>query len=182
MKLFESEMSVIAAAEHKAARLGSDPNHTVAAAAMDAAGTIHTGVNAHHFTGGPCANRCPGCGRRRWGWCMAPLLIGAPWQTFCHGAHGLSGHLRPHRSCAGGPAGHWRRRGGQAGQLLALLIQPRRHRALHAAAGGEPEPSASSILPRRCRKPGSRRSTHAPGAAPSSTPRCPCILTRRRRS
>jgi cytidine deaminase len=55
MKLFESELSVIAAAENLAATLGNDPNHTVAAAAMDAAGTIHTGVNVYHFTGGPCA-------------------------------------------------------------------------------------------------------------------------------
>jgi cytidine deaminase len=49
MKLFESEMSVIAAAVNLAATLGNDPNHTVAAAAMDAAGTIHTGVNVYHL-------------------------------------------------------------------------------------------------------------------------------------
>lgn len=55
MKLFESEVSVIAAAENLAATLGNDPNHTVAAAAMDSAGRIHTGVNVYHFTGGPCA-------------------------------------------------------------------------------------------------------------------------------
>lgn len=30
-------------------------DHTVAAAAMDSAGTIFTGVNVYHFTGGPCA-------------------------------------------------------------------------------------------------------------------------------
>ena len=55
MKPFASEMSVIEAAEELAARLGSDPNHTVAAAAMDASGTVHTAVNVYHFTGGPCA-------------------------------------------------------------------------------------------------------------------------------
>lgn len=55
MKIFDSERRVIDAAERLAATLGSDPNHTVAAAAMDTAGTIHTGVNVYHFTGGPCA-------------------------------------------------------------------------------------------------------------------------------
>lgn len=55
MKLFESELRVIAAAEDLAATLGNDPNHTVAAAAIDAAGRIHTAVNVYHFTGGPCA-------------------------------------------------------------------------------------------------------------------------------
>lgn len=55
MKLFESELRVIAAAEGLATTLGNDPNHTVAAAAMDASGRIHTAVNVHHFTGGPCA-------------------------------------------------------------------------------------------------------------------------------
>jgi cytidine deaminase len=55
MKLIESEMSVIEAAENLAVALGSDPHHTVAAAAMDSAGRVHTGVNVHHFTGGPCA-------------------------------------------------------------------------------------------------------------------------------
>nr|WP_276584420.1 ASCH domain-containing protein [Brevibacterium permense] len=35
--------------------MGSDENHTVAAAAMDTTGRIHTGVNVCHFTGGPCA-------------------------------------------------------------------------------------------------------------------------------
>ncbi|MDN6528710.1 MAG: ASCH domain-containing protein [Brevibacterium sp.] len=38
-----------------AATLGTDENHSVAAAAMDTHGRIHTGVNVHHFTGGPCA-------------------------------------------------------------------------------------------------------------------------------
>ncbi|NUP47991.1 MAG: ASCH domain-containing protein [Catenulispora sp.] len=45
----------MAAAEQLARSLGSDQNHTVAAAAMDTAGRIHTGVNVAHFTGGPCA-------------------------------------------------------------------------------------------------------------------------------
>ncbi|MFE2351630.1 hypothetical protein [Kitasatospora cineracea] len=55
MKLFESERCVIEAAERLAAALGHDPDHTVAAAAMDTAGRIHRAVNVHHFTGGPCA-------------------------------------------------------------------------------------------------------------------------------
>ena len=55
MDLFDSELRVIAAAEEHARGLGTDENHTVAAAAMDTTGAIHTGVNVHHFTGGPCA-------------------------------------------------------------------------------------------------------------------------------
>jgi cytidine deaminase len=55
MKLFESELRVIEAAEELAATLGEDNNHTVAAAAMDAHGTIYRAVNVYHFTGGPCA-------------------------------------------------------------------------------------------------------------------------------
>lgn len=55
MDPFESELRVIAAAEQLAASLGTDMNHTVAAAAMDTAGRIHTAVNLYHFTGGPCA-------------------------------------------------------------------------------------------------------------------------------
>lgn len=54
-KLFDSERRVIEAAQRLAATLGSDPNHTVAAAAMDTAGRIHEAVNVYHFTGGPCA-------------------------------------------------------------------------------------------------------------------------------
>lgn len=55
MDLYDSEFQVIAAAESLAARLGTNENHTVAAAVMDTHGRIHTGVNVHHFTGGPCA-------------------------------------------------------------------------------------------------------------------------------
>lgn len=55
MDLYDSELQVIAAAESLAARLGTDESHTVAAAVMDTYGRIHTGVNVHHFTGGPCA-------------------------------------------------------------------------------------------------------------------------------
>jgi cytidine deaminase len=55
MKPLDSELRVIAAAEELARSLGTDPNHTVAAAAMDTAGRIHTAVNVFHFTGGPCA-------------------------------------------------------------------------------------------------------------------------------
>lgn len=55
MDLYDSELQVIAAAEALAARLGTNENHTVAAAVKDTHGRIHTGVNVHHFTGGPCA-------------------------------------------------------------------------------------------------------------------------------
>lgn len=49
------EQRVIDAALALAKTLGKNPNHTVAAAAMDTSGQIHTAVNVHHFTGGPCA-------------------------------------------------------------------------------------------------------------------------------
>ena len=39
----------------QAQALTGDPNHTVAAAAMDTTGRIYTAVNNYHFTGGPCA-------------------------------------------------------------------------------------------------------------------------------
>ncbi|MGW3106832.1 hypothetical protein [Streptomyces sp. NPDC001100] len=55
MKLSASARRVVEAAERLAATLGGDPNHTVAAAAMDTAGRIHEAVNVYHFTGGPCA-------------------------------------------------------------------------------------------------------------------------------
>lgn len=55
MDLFDSELRVVAAAEELARGLDADENHTVAAAAMDTTGRIHTGVNVFHFTGGPCA-------------------------------------------------------------------------------------------------------------------------------
>src|SRR5450756_1975178 len=46
---------VLRSACELADRLGGDPNHTVAAAAMDTTGRIYSGVNVYHFTGGPCA-------------------------------------------------------------------------------------------------------------------------------
>ena len=55
MELFDSELRVVAAAEELARGLDGGENHTVAAAAMDTTGRIHTGVNVFHFTGGPCA-------------------------------------------------------------------------------------------------------------------------------
>lgn len=55
MKPLESELAVIAAAGALARTLIGNPLHTVAAAALDTAGHIHTGVNVAHFTGGPCA-------------------------------------------------------------------------------------------------------------------------------
>ncbi|OUE20569.1 Blasticidin-S deaminase [Clavibacter michiganensis] len=55
MPLHDSEVRLIDAAEALARTLGADPDHTMAAAALDAAGRIHVGVNVLHFTGGPCA-------------------------------------------------------------------------------------------------------------------------------
>ena len=55
MNLFDSERRVVETAGRLGATLGTDPNHTVAAATMDTSGRIHTAVNVYHFTGGPCA-------------------------------------------------------------------------------------------------------------------------------
>lgn len=55
MDLFASERRVVDAATALATTLGDDDCHSVAAAAMDTRGRIHTGVNVFHFTGGPCA-------------------------------------------------------------------------------------------------------------------------------
>lgn len=55
MEPLSSESRVIEAAESLAKTLGEDPNHTVAAAALDTNGQIHASVNVYHFTGGPCA-------------------------------------------------------------------------------------------------------------------------------
>src|SRR5699024_7349610 len=55
MDLFDSELRVIASARELASSLGADAHHTVAAAAMDTTGRIHTGVNVNHCTGGSCA-------------------------------------------------------------------------------------------------------------------------------
>ena len=68
MDPFSSERRVIEAAEALARTLGADPNHTVAAAALDSRGRIHTAVTVYHFTGGPCP-LCQPWGRRdcaRW--------------------------------------------------------------------------------------------------------------------
>lgn len=53
--LYPPEKRVLEAASLRAAGLGGDADHTVAAAAMDTTGRIFSGVNVHHFTGGPCA-------------------------------------------------------------------------------------------------------------------------------
>lgn len=53
--LYPPEARVLEAALRQANSLGRDPNHTVAAAAMDITGEIFTAVNNYHFTGGPCA-------------------------------------------------------------------------------------------------------------------------------
>lgn len=53
--LTQTESRLVAAAQEVAGSLRADDVHTVAAAAMDDAGRIYTGVNVAHFTGGPCA-------------------------------------------------------------------------------------------------------------------------------
>lgn len=53
--LYPNEQRVLDAATKLVTGLGDDPVHIVAAAAMDTAGRIYTGVNVFHFTGGPCA-------------------------------------------------------------------------------------------------------------------------------
>jgi cytidine deaminase len=53
--LYPLEVRVLEAALRQAEVLTGNPDHTVAAAAMDTTGRIFTGVNASHFTGGPCA-------------------------------------------------------------------------------------------------------------------------------
>lgn len=53
--LYPNEQRVLEAANDLIIRLQNDPLHSVAAAAMDTAGHIYTGVNVSHFTGGPCA-------------------------------------------------------------------------------------------------------------------------------
>ncbi|MFE7405698.1 ASCH domain-containing protein [Isoptericola sp. NPDC057559] len=55
--LFPPEKLLLDAAVVAARRLPEDGTglHTVAAAVMDVDGRVHTGVNVHHFTGGPCA-------------------------------------------------------------------------------------------------------------------------------
>ncbi|WP_243074904.1 ASCH domain-containing protein [Microbacterium sp. SS28] len=55
MEPLPSELRVIEEAEALARTLGDDPNHTVAAVALDAWGRLHHAVNVFHFTGGPCA-------------------------------------------------------------------------------------------------------------------------------
>ncbi|GAA3879616.1 hypothetical protein GCM10022381_22370 [Leifsonia kafniensis] len=50
-----NERRLVAAAEAIVRSLPDNDTHTVASAAMDIRGTIHTGVNVFHFTGGPCA-------------------------------------------------------------------------------------------------------------------------------
>lgn len=59
------------AATQLVARLPDTPHtlHTVAAAAMNVEGSIYTGVNVDHFTGGLCAEvvcPCCCCDRRVW--------------------------------------------------------------------------------------------------------------------
>jgi len=55
--LYAAAQAVWDAVSHAAARLTPDVQelHTVAAAVMDVNGNVYTGVNVHHFTGGPCA-------------------------------------------------------------------------------------------------------------------------------
>ncbi|MEI2775270.1 MAG: ASCH domain-containing protein [Tetrasphaera sp.] len=53
--LWANEVAILDAATALAGRLGWSDDHTVAAAAIDLQGRVHTGVNVYHFTGGPCA-------------------------------------------------------------------------------------------------------------------------------
>lgn len=53
--LSRNDRRVLDAATAVVQRLGHDPLHSVASAAIDVGGRIHTGVNVFHFTGGPCA-------------------------------------------------------------------------------------------------------------------------------
>ncbi|MCT1438369.1 ASCH domain-containing protein [Brachybacterium paraconglomeratum] len=53
--LSSPQQRVLNAAREQLQSLTGNLNHTVAAAAMDTAGRIYTGVNVFHFTGGPCA-------------------------------------------------------------------------------------------------------------------------------
>jgi cytidine deaminase len=53
--LYPPEKRVLDAALRQSEQLTGNPNHTVAAAAMDTTGRIFTAVNEYHFTGGPCA-------------------------------------------------------------------------------------------------------------------------------
>lgn len=53
--LSSPQQRVLDAAREQLQSLTGNLNHTVAAAAMDTAGRIYTGVNVFHFTGGPCA-------------------------------------------------------------------------------------------------------------------------------
>ena len=53
--LENNERRLVAAAEAIVRSLPDNDTHTVAAAAMDTQGDVHTGVNVFHFTGGPCA-------------------------------------------------------------------------------------------------------------------------------
>ena len=53
--LFTVESRVLDAALELVDSLPDTDEQTVAAAAMNARGVIFTGVNVHHFTGGPCA-------------------------------------------------------------------------------------------------------------------------------
>ncbi len=50
-----NESRVLDAAVRQGRVLGTSGVHTVAAAAMDTQGRVFTGVNVHHFSGGPCA-------------------------------------------------------------------------------------------------------------------------------
>lgn len=53
--LSERDVELVRRAKELGASLAGDEDHSVAAAAYDEAGELVTAVNAHHFTGGPCA-------------------------------------------------------------------------------------------------------------------------------
>jgi len=53
--LENNERRLVTAAEAIVRSLPDNDTNTVASAAMDTHGNVHTGVNVFHFTGGPCA-------------------------------------------------------------------------------------------------------------------------------
>ncbi len=56
-QLTAADAELVRLAEELVAIRGDGANHTVAAAARAADGQIVTGMNAYHFTGGPCAEQ-----------------------------------------------------------------------------------------------------------------------------
>lgn len=51
----EVEANLIVAATKTITSINQSTTHTVSAAGLSTNGNVYTGVNVHHFTGGPCA-------------------------------------------------------------------------------------------------------------------------------